>query len=282
MIRAPVGGLTRHRRANCETWRSDGMRTRGITIVAVGTLLLVCVLGIAAFNAGSDLIRDDDEPVATATERSVSQAGKNVAAVGPAAAYSFLAPPLAPAAPMPAETVVAAVSPAVLTVVTEQEIGRDRFAEIGRGTGFIVADDGYVVTNEHVVRDGQRYRVILADGTPREAELIGADRVSDLAVIRLDGEVPATVPLGDSGNLAVAEPVLAVGSPLGSFTNTVTRGVVSGLSRTIPGAPLYGNLIQHDAAINPGNSGGPLFNFAGEVVGVNTLGITESASGEAA
>ena len=258
------------------------MRARGLTVVAVGTLVLVCVLGIAAFNAGSDLFGDDTDPVATATESTQAQGGKNVSSVGPAAAYAFLAPPLAPAPPMTAEAVVDAVSPAVLTVVTEQETDGRRYAEIGRGTGFIIAEDGYVVTNEHVVRGGDRFRVILADGTPREAQLVGGDRVSDLAIIRLAGEVPATVRLGDSGNLEVAEPVLAVGSPLGSFTNTVTRGVVSGLGRTIPGAPLYGNLVQHDAAINPGNSGGPLFNFAGEVVGVNTLGITESAGGEAA
>jgi S1-C subfamily serine protease len=182
---------------------------------------------------------------------------------------------------MAAESVADAVAPAVVTVVTEAEGGRG-LTEIGRGTGFIIADDGYVVTNQHVVNGGQRFRVILADGRPRDAELIGSDPVSDLAVIRIKGEVPATVPLGDSDNLAVGQPVLAIGSPLGTFTNTVTRGIVSGLSRTIPGAPLYANLIQHDAAINPGNSGGPLFNLAGEVVGVNTLGISENPDGDVA
>ena len=238
------------------------MRGRGLAIVAVGVVLLVCVLGVAAFDAGSDLFESDD-PAPTATVGSRGRGGQNVSSIGPAAAYPFLAPARSPGTPLAADAVVETVSPAVVTVVTEQEAGRG-YVEIGRGTGFIIADDGYVVTNEHVVRDGNRYRVILADGQPREAELVGADPVSDLAVIRLEGDVPAKVPLG-------------------AFTNTVTQGIVSALGRTderfISQSTVYTNLIQHDAAINPGNSGGPLFNLAGEVVGVNTLGISENPEG---
>jgi 2-alkenal reductase len=99
--------------------------------------------------------------------------------------------------------------------------------------------------------------------------------VSDIAVIQVDGEVPATVGFGDSSALQVGQTVIAIGSPLGSFTNTVTQGIVSALNRDFPGAPTYTNLIQHDAAINPGNSGGPLLDLHGNVVGVNTLGIPE-------
>jgi 2-alkenal reductase len=252
------------------------MGGRGLAIVAIGALLLVCVVGALAFDAGQDLF--DDEPAPTATAPGGKQGGRNISSLGPAEAYPFLAPPASPGVPLAAESVVDGVSRAVVTVVTERETGR-QVVETGRGTGFIIADEGYVVTNQHVVNGGDRFRVILASGEPREAELIGADHISDIAVIRMDGDPPATVPLGDSDALQVGQPVLAIGSPLGSFTNTVTRGIVSGLGRTIPGAPLYANLIQHDAAINPGNSGGPLFNLAGEVVGVNTLGISESPEG---
>jgi 2-alkenal reductase len=149
----------------------------------------------------------------------------------------------------------------------------------GSGTGFIIDDAGHIITNAHVVTGGQAFEVIFADGRMADATLVGSDPISDLAVIRVDGDVPATVALGDSSALQVGETVIAIGSPLGTFTNTVTEGIVSALDRNFPGAPTYTNLIQHDAAINPGNSGGPLFNLRGEVVGVNTLGIPETASG---
>ena len=105
--------------------------------------------------------------------------------------------------------------------------------------------------------------------------MIGADPVSDLAVIQVSEPVPATVAFGDSSQLEAGETVLAIGSPLGTFSNTVTEGIVGGLGRTLPmqpGGPVYTNLIQHDAPINPGNSGGPLFNLQGQVIGVNTIG----------
>jgi 2-alkenal reductase len=123
----------------------------------------------------------------------------------------------------------------------------------------------------------------MADGTLRDAELVGSDELSDLAIVQIDGDLPGKVALGDSDALKPGQPVLAIGSALGDFTNTVTQGIVSAIGRDFPGAgqrTFYTNLIQHDAAINPGNSGGPLFNFAGEVIGVNTLGIPVSENGE--
>jgi 2-alkenal reductase len=157
--------------------------------------------------------------------------------------------------------------------------GQDGLVPAGSGTGFVIDDSGLIVTNEHVVRDGEQFEVVFFDGEERAATLVGADPISDLAVIQVDGEVPATVALGDSTELRVGEPVLAIGSPLGTFTSTVTAGIVSALGRNFPGAPTYTNLVQHDAAINPGNSGGPLVNAAGEVLGVNTLGIPATAAG---
>ena len=191
-------------------------------------------------------------------------------------------------ATMDAVSVVKRVAPAVVTVINLQQGGgifggSSDPQRVGSGTGFIIDTGGHVVTNWHVVDGGSDFQVIFSDGTKRDASLVGSDAVSDLAVVKVDGDVPATVPIGDSTALQVGQPVLAIGSPLGEFTNTVTEGIISALNRTFPfqtgSQANYSNLIQHDAAINPGNSGGPLFNAAGEVIGVNTLGIPESASG---
>ncbi|MCC6775018.1 MAG: trypsin-like peptidase domain-containing protein [Gemmatimonadaceae bacterium] len=186
-----------------------------------------------------------------------------------------------------AVAVVEHVKPAVVTVVNRRAIGdlrQQRTLEAGRGTGFIIDEAGHVVTNEHVVRGGDEFDVLLSDGTVRPATLVGADPLSDLAVVRIDGDVPATVAFGNSDDLRQGQPVLAIGSPLGEFTGTVTDGIVSALNRDFPGAAAqgesaYSNLIQHNAAINPGNSGGPLFDLAGRVVGVNTLGIPQTQTG---
>jgi 2-alkenal reductase len=174
-----------------------------------------------------------------------------------------------------AALIVQEVGPAVVTVINVQQFDDFQAARpVGSGTGFIIDELGHVVTNEHVVRGGDEFVVIFSNGERRPAVLLGADPLSDLAVIRFEGEVPAFVPFGNSDALKPGETVLAIGSPLGTFTNTVTRGIVSAIGRDLEGTG-YTNLIQHDAAINPGNSGGPLFNMRGEVVGVNTLGFTQ-------
>jgi S1-C subfamily serine protease len=170
------------------------------------------------------------------------------------------------------------VAPAVVTVINGQvtDTSSDGAVPAASGTGFIVNDNGRIITNQHVVADGDEFVVIFMDGTERKAELLGADPISDLAVLDIDGDIPATVELGDSSDLEVGQPVVAIGSPLGAFTNTVTDGIISALGRDFPGSPFYTNLIQHTAPINPGNSGGPLFNQAGAVIGVNTLGVPEA------
>jgi 2-alkenal reductase len=188
------------------------------------------------------------------------------------------------AAPMTTVDVVKTVSPAVVTVINEQQsedvLGTEGdLVPAGSGTGFIIDEDGHIVTNAHVVAGGDQFEAVFVDGTSAPATLIGSDPVSDLAVIQVEGDMPASVSLGDSSELEVGETVIAIGSPLGAFTNTVTQGIVSAIGRDFPGAPTYTNLIQHDAAINPGNSGGPLFNLQGEVIGVNTLGIPTTGDG---
>ncbi len=148
------------------------------------------------------------------------------------------------------------------------------------GSGFFISEDGYVLTNNHVVEGTQEVKVVLADGTEQTAQIVGTDRYSDIAILKTDGKVPAVAKLGDSDLLQPGESVIAIGSPLGDFKNTVTVGVVSATGRTIDSGQGYQieGLIQTDAAINHGNSGGPLVNLAGEVVGINTLVVRNSGS----
>jgi serine protease Do len=171
---------------------------------------------------------------------------------------------------------VAKVKPAVVTVINTMPAQRGYFGQIlepqASGSGVIISDEGYVVTNNHVVENSQTLEVIYADDTKVAATLVGADSYSDLAVLRVDGEVPATAELGDSSMLQPGEPVIAIGSPLGDFKGTVTVGVVSALDRSLDvgGGVTMEGLIQTDAAINEGNSGGPLVNAMGQVIGINT------------
>ena len=185
-----------------------------------------------------------------------------------------------------AEDVVSKVGPAVVTVINEQTFKEATGVQLepaGSGTGFIIDDQGNIVTNAHVVDGGEKFGVILQSGEARDAELIGADPISDIAIVRITGELPGTVSFGNSDELRPGQRVLAIGSPLGAFTNTVTEGIVGALGRDFPstdGPQNYTNLIQHDAPINPGNSGGPLFTLYAEVVGVNTLGIQVDDQGQ--
>ncbi len=174
--------------------------------------------------------------------------------------------------------VAAKVGPAVVTVVNLKEPRWDFFGNLRQprslGSGVVVAPDGYVVTNNHVVEGNASLSVITYDGKKYDAELIGADELSDLAVLRILGDpgLPM-VELGDSDALAPGQRVVAIGSALGEFKNTVTAGVISGLDRAIEvdeGFRMEG-LIQTDAAINHGNSGGPLVNLQGQVIGINTM-----------
>jgi serine protease Do len=139
----------------------------------------------------------------------------------------------------------------------------------GEGSGFIVSADGYILTNAHVVKGASKVTVKMTDRREYEAKVIGVDERTDVAVLKIEGKGLPTVKLGDASKLKPGEWVIAIGSPFG-FENSVTAGVVSATSRSMPGEANYTPFIQTDVAVNPGNSGGPLFNLQGEVVGINS------------
>jgi len=144
----------------------------------------------------------------------------------------------------------------------------EEFSNRSLGSGFIISSDGYVLTNDHVVKDADEIVVRLNNRREYEAKVVGSDARSDVAVLKIDAKNLPTVKIGKSKNLKVGEWVLAIGSPF-DFDHTVTAGIVSALGRSLPNEN-YVPFIQTDVAINPGNSGGPLFNMDGEVVGINS------------
>jgi serine protease Do len=149
------------------------------------------------------------------------------------------------------------------------------FRRQGTGSGFIIRKDGLILTNNHVVENAQEITVTLSDKEQYKAKILGRDPKTDLAVIKIEPKAGLpTADLGDSNGLRVGDWVMAIGNPFG-LTNTVTTGIVSAKGRTIGAGP-YDDFIQTDAPINPGNSGGPLFNMAGEVVGINTAIFSQS------
>ena len=189
--------------------------------------------------------------------------------------------------------IVEKVTPAVVGVTNMQRQSDYWFeqgsVEAGTGSGVIYKiTDGtaYVVTNHHVIEGADSVEVVLYDDTHIEAEVIGSDLFSDLAVIRMDADgIDQPIEIGQSGNIKVGEPAIAIGNPLGlMFSSSVTQGVISGTERTIPqdfdldGRPDWqAEVIQTDAAINPGNSGGALINIYGQLIGINSMKINEAA-----
>ena len=175
------------------------------------------------------------------------------------------------------------VRPAVVSIVA-RTVSRDRFGRqstgFGSGTGVIFDESGLVLTNNHVIEGGVEITVTLDDGTQVEAETIGADLLSDLAVLRLPGDGYPSLPLRENGSLRAGDWVIAIGNALALPGGpTVTVGVVSALGRSIestPGVTLY-DLIQTDTSINPGNSGGPLIDLGGNLVGINTAVLRGSS-----
>jgi S1-C subfamily serine protease len=184
---------------------------------------------------------------------------------------------------------VAAARDSVVTI-TANGMSSSRFSPFavpttGVGSGVILTSDGYILTNHHVVENAQTLTVTLSDGRELPATLVRLSDSTDLALIRIQASGLRAMPIGDSAAVAVGQTAVAIGSPLGTYTETVTRGIVSGLDREITVTneatreqTTLSGLIQTDAAINPGNSGGPLLDGAGNVIGINTA-VASSAEG---
>ncbi|HKX28806.1 MAG TPA: trypsin-like peptidase domain-containing protein [Blastocatellia bacterium] len=182
-----------------------------------------------------------------------------------------------------ASEIVTTANQAVVTVIATRAVHANQAArpndapvpsensiQRGTGTGFIIETEGYIVTNEHVVKDADRIRIKLSDGRERRATIQGTDPSTDLALLKIEAEDLRVLSLGDSDSLLVGDPVIAIGNPL-EYEHTVTAGIVSAKGRKVYNDKPYEDYIQTDAAINRGNSGGPLLNRSGEVIGVNTV-----------
>lgn len=193
------------------------------------------------------------------------------------------------------------VNPAVVSIVVSKDLpkfeqpgspfggfffeipsGETEKQRVGAGSGFIISQDGLIVTNKHVVDDpSAEYTGITKEGQKFPVKILATDPFNDLAIVKIEAQDLPTVTLGDSSKLKLGQRVIAIGNALGEFQNTVTTGVVSGIGRNVTAGggsqtEKLSELIQTDAAINPGNSGGPLINLGGEVIGVNTA-ISQSA-----
>ena len=181
-------------------------------------------------------------------------------------------------------------SPTVVSIVTSQVSGQGFFQQEveGAGTGIVISEDGYILTNKHVISEARSVQVVMSDGTRHsDVTVVGSDPLNDIAFLKIKNVSDLKVAtLGDSGAMRVGQDVIAIGNSLGQYQNTVTSGIVSGLGRPVTAASSELNsrvesltdLLQTDAAINPGNSGGPLINSAGQVIGINTA-IAADAQG---
>ncbi len=186
------------------------------------------------------------------------------------------------------QEIIAAAKPSVVGIRTMVESYYSFYGtqtSEGVGSGFIITEDGYIVTNYHVIEDAVKITVVLADGTEMDADIVGYDALSDVAVLKVEpeGKLPALV-IGNSDAVVAGDTVIAIGCPSGiDLAGTATRGMVSMTDREISITDYYGRIqkkmsvIQIDAAINPGNSGGPLLNSRGEVIGINTLKLSSTS-----
>lgn len=270
-----------------------------VTIAAIAMILGTIGGGLAGGTAALMLDRDDDKVEVTSTPSAqVDEVANEITPESSDPTATEAAEPTAPqvtevqhpteqAETLPSiADIVAEVNDGVVTVINQQQF-RGFFDEpsgdlqpAGTGTGFVISEDGYIVTNQHVVEGSESLEVIFANGERAEATLVGLDSFTDLAVIKVDQPMQTVLTFGDSTTLRPGDEIIAIGSALGDYTNTVTQGVISGLGRQLSGN--LRNMIQHDAAINPGNSGGPLLNMAGEVIGVNTAVVRQASTGVSA
>lgn len=250
--------------------------------VAAGTFFLAPLISqwqSVAMNDSQNMPGDDDNTLEPVPSELPQKPETSV----PAQQYAGENPEIGGEAPSidpssnPIVEIAKDVSPAVVGVtisIDQQIMGEEELVpqESGYGTGIIIRQDGYIVTNNHVVAGSDSVKVTLFDGEEYPATVLGTDATTDLAVLKIDATGLTAAALGDSDALQVGETVVAIGNPLGSdLAGSVTSGIVSALGREISTNGYSQKYIQTDAAINPGNSGGALVNIKGEVIGINTL-----------
>ncbi len=222
--------------------------------------LVIAVIGVSVFSlpiesSKPDIAINDDAPVAVAQESSLYS--KDLSLIG-----------------------IFEKSESGVVRVNVQKSQADDVAG-GVGSGFVFDKMGHIITNAHVIKDAQKVVVTFLDGRSYNAEIVGSDEFTDIAIIKVNADLTLLqpLPIGDSSNLKVGEQIAAIGNPFG-LSGSMTSGIVSQLGRLLPSGAGYSipDVIQTDAAINPGNSGGPLLNMRGEIVGINTA--IQSATGE--
>lgn len=239
-----------------------------LVVAALGVLLLVFGGGVIAAQL-YDRMQENASPIAERTQpkddgnKLVTDQEQNISAL------------------------VKKVSPSVVSILAETSSDNSPFRANTQsaGSGIIVSKDGYILTNNHVVRNVDQVSIVLADGTTYEnVKKIGADPLNDVAFLKVDGVKNLTAAmLGDSSTVRVGQDVVAIGNSLGQYQNTVTSGIISGTGRPVSAqdgesVENLTDLLQTDAAINPGNSGGPLLNLSGQVIGINTA-VAQDAQG---
>ncbi len=248
---------------------SDVRRGRSGNGSLVAATLLSAILASGGTVLALGAVGALDRPAAVST----SPAGSNAGAVQPVAIDESSA----------TIAVASSVSPAVVRITVTGRSDTGNFGVIpptGVGSGVIFDSNGWILTNHHVVEGGEKFDVELKDGRTLEGSVYGIDTLTDLAIVKVTAKDLPTAAIGESDALKVGQLVIAIGSPLGTYSNSVTSGIVSakGRSLTTTSNEQLSNLIQTDAAINPGNSGGPLLDAGGNVIGINTA-IAENSNG---
>ncbi len=237
-------------------WSFIGYLSFGVLGILLGAAL---VYGLFVFILAPDI---DELPLEAADDEPVAVAPGEQPAAGPCLI-----------------DVAEEVMPAVVGVsrqVYVDRFGEERLEPAESGSGVLISTDGYIITNHHVIENADNISILLPDRGRYEAELVGEDVLTDLALLKIDETGLTAMALGDSGSLRVGETVAAIGNPLGYFQQTVTAGIVSAVDRQVrlPGGNYAYSFVQTDALVNPGNSGGPLVNLDGEIIGINTAKIS--------
>jgi S1-C subfamily serine protease len=248
--------------------------------IGVGTLLMVAVLSALLATGGTALLVHQMLPTAAVVEPTATPALATPVPTASTAGGTVQATDI---------TAIVATAKKSVVTITANGVSANGFdfgqPTQGIGSGLILTANGYILTNRHVVEGSQTLSVELEDGRSFDATLVEISSDKDLALIKINATGLSPARIADSSKIQVGQTALAIGSPLGTYTETVTRGIISGLGRTVTirdettGRPtVYQNLIQTDAAINPGNSGGPLLDATGAVVGLNTA-VSTTAQG---